>query len=374
MEANEERNEWEAYVHKEMHALSPVIAELGYTLDSAQVHTGGERFLMVRPRDVGGGGKKLVLSGTRKSDGARAIIKISSDPAGQREIEREREARSVLHTLNFARRTLHTPAEFLFLRRGKYLISITEYIAQENPLFARPLEKQFFLMLQALEVQERVHATTYAHADVIRKTFGIATADDYLREFELFRASAIVNAPEHASLLGVFARASEILHAHTTDIARYCGFLTHADFVPNNIRITDSTIYLLDCASLHFGNKYESWARLLNFMIHHNPRLESALAHYVRENRGEEEYLVLRLMRIYKIGFLLMYYAQALGRTEGPLHTLTQERLSFWTDAMETLCNDTFVSPERIASYLEKQQSLRSDEERARQREMIGQQ
>lgn len=374
MGANEEKQAWEAYVANELRVVVPILEKLEYALDEAQVHIAGERYLMVRPRDVGGGGKKLVLSGERLSDGKRVVIKVSSDPAGMREIEREREARLLLHKLNFARRTLYTPAEIMFLRRGKHLISITEYIPQDQPLLARSLEEQFFLMLQALEVQERVHATTYAHADVIQSAFGFASAQDYLREFERFRDSALADAPQNTHLAEVFAKASALLHTHKTNIERYCGFLTHADFVPNNIRITDHTIYLLDSASLHFGNKYEDWARLLNFMLHHNLSLEQTLAQYVRDNRGEEEYLVLRLMRIYKIGFLLMYYSQALGRTEGPLHTLTQERLSFWTDAMEALCNDASIAPERITAYLERQQALRSDEERARQREMIGRQ
>ena len=39
-------------------------------------------------------------------------------------------------------------------------------------------------------------------------------------------------------------------------------------------------------------------------MVHHNPDLEKILSEYVRANRGEEEYLSLRLMRVYKLGFL----------------------------------------------------------------------
>lgn len=372
MGANEEREAWERYVASELRDAEPILTSLGYALDEEQVHIKGERYLMARPRDVGGGGKKLVLSGRRISDNTRVVIKVSSDQAGQREIERERDARELLHTLNFARRTLFTPQEYLFVHRGKHLISITEYVSQDQPLLLRSLEEQFFLMLQALGIQEGVHATTSAHADVIRRAFGIAAADRYLSEFEQFHTKALQSATDNAELAEVFNRASVFLQEHATDIERYCGFLTHADFVPNNLRVSDHTIYLLDSASLHFGNKYESWARLLNFMIHHNHELEQVLSRYVRENRGEEEYLVLRLMRVYKIGFLLMYYAQALERTEGPLHSLTEARLSFWIDAMRAMLDDLPISAERIASYLEKQQALRSDEERARQREMIG--
>lgn len=374
MGANEERKAWEQYVSDELRGAEPILTSLGYTLDETQVHVSGERYLMARPRDVGGGGKKLVLSGTRLSDGGRAIIKVSSDPAGQREIEREHEAREVLHTLNFARRTLFTPEEHLFTRRGKYLISITEYVPQNKPLLLRPLEEQFFLMLQALGIQEGVHATTSAHADVIRRAFGIAATDRYLSEFAQFRTASLRAVPDSPSLAQAFERASLFLQKYATDIERYCGFLTHADFVPNNLRVADHTVYLLDSASLHFGNKYEGWARLLNFMIHHNYELEQVLTRYVRENRGEEEYLVLRLMRVYKIGFLLMYYAQALERTEGPLHELTELRLSFWTDAMHAVLDDVPLSVECVGAYLEEQQKLRSEEEHARQREMIGEQ
>ena len=83
------------------------------------------------------------------------------------------------------------------------------------------------------------------------------------------------------------------MEEHRTVIERYSGFLTHNDFVPHNLRVSGKEVYLLDYSSMLFGNKYESWARFLNFMIHHNRPLELALANYVRTNRGEEEYLEL---------------------------------------------------------------------------------
>ena len=73
------KNQWEEYRESEMREVAPILEELGFSLDETQVHTAGERFLMAGARDVGGGGYKLVLLGKRRSDGMRAVIKVSSE-------------------------------------------------------------------------------------------------------------------------------------------------------------------------------------------------------------------------------------------------------------------------------------------------------
>lgn len=372
MGANDDQASWEHYRHDELRHAVPVLGSLGYILDESQVHAGGERYLMTGARDVGGGGKKLVLSGIRVSDGARVIIKVSSDPEGQREIERERSTRATLNNIRFAQHAFHVPREFLHERFGPLLVSITEYIKEDDPLLGRKTNEQFFLMMQAIESLEGVHATTSAHTNMIRETYGMVSAREYLREFERFRSAACAQAQDNDVLKDLFARAASFLEEHKTLIERYCGFLTHADFVPNNIRISGRTIYLLDSASLRFGNKYESLARLLNWFVHQHPALERMFVEFIRTNRGEEEYLDLRLMRIYKLGYLLMYYAAALHKSDGALRELTQARLTFWSAVMQALLEDRAVSDEALSAYLEARDRLRSRDEIARQKEMIG--
>jgi len=367
-----EREAWETYREEELRRITPIIANLGYTLDAAQVHLGGERFLMAGARDVGGGGLKLVLTGRETATNKRVIIKASNDPEGIAEIERERECREVLHSLKFASRVFRTPEELLYTRQGEYVISVTAYIEQEQAFIEHDLDEQFFLALRALETQESVHATTYSHAQVIKKTFGMVGAQDYLDAFDSFEERATRGDPDDTSLAETFGRGHAFLHAHKTVIERYCGFLTHADFVPNNLRVAGRDLFLLDYASIHFGNKYESWARFLNFMIHHNPELERTLAEYVRNNRTEEEYLSLRLMRIYKIGYLLAFHAEALGKTSGNLHELTRHRINLWTHAMDAVLKDKPVPKEIIDSYMGGLERLRSDDEKARQKEILG--
>lgn len=366
------REEWEAYKSRELQEIHPLLDGLGIVLDEEQVHLGGERYLMAGARDVGGGGKKLVLMGTRRVDNKRVVIKVSSDPAGMQEIERERECRQALIGLSFALWTFNVPEELLFERRETYVLFITAYIAQETPLLARPLDEQFFMVLRAFETQEGVHVTTSQHAATIRNAFGIAGVKEYLASFETCRARALEADHDNSHMAETLRRAHEFLYAHKTTIERYCGFLTHADFVPNNLRVEDHTLYLLDYASLHFGNKYEGWARFVNFMVHHHPALEQALIGYVSTNRSTDEYLCLRLMRAYKLAFLLQFYTGALAHTTGDLHTLVRLRIDFWVRVLECVLDDTQLPPAKIKLFVQEEAHLRSSDEKARQRELIG--
>lgn len=371
MKAIEAKKAWEEYRARELKTATSLLQSLGFTLDEKQVHIGGERYLMTGARDVGGGGKKLVLTGRRTSDGKRVVIKISSDAAGMKEIEREHASRIILHSLDFAVYTFSSPEEILYTKKDGHLIFITSYIEEERTFIEHELEEQFFIALQAFETQEGVHATTYAHARTIKEAFGMADASQYLAEFEMFRKNAIESDPDNTELSEAFSKASSFLKENETVIERYAGFLTHSDFSPQNLRVHDHTLFLLDYASIYFGNKYESWARFINFMIHHNPALEHMLVDYVRQNRSGEEYLSLRLMRVYKIGFLLQFYTDALGKTEGNLHTLTRLRVGFWTAAMNAVLADAPVSTDIVDAYRSDLEVLRSDEEKARQREIL---
>jgi hypothetical protein len=370
MENKENIQVWEEYREQELARTSPILQELGFILDQEQAHIGGERFLMVGERDVGGGGYKLVLTGTRASDGKRVIIKVSSDAKGKKEIRTERQARETLHALKFAYFTILSPQEILFTERKGITIFITAYIEQEKTFLERPIEEQFSLALVALKTQEGMHAATPSHINFIRDTFGIWDADTYLKSFGKFETQAILFHSANPALVETFKKAKSYLQQHRETIEQYCGFLTHADFVPHNLRIEGNTIYLLDYASLHFGNKHESWARFLNFMLLYNRPLEAALLQYVRENRTPEEYFSIRLMRIYKLGFLLSFYAESLDKTSGNLRTLSEKRLDFWRTALESLLTDTPLSQEVIETYKNERDALRSEEEKERQKNL----
>ncbi|TSC68922.1 MAG: hypothetical protein G01um101456_431 [Parcubacteria group bacterium Gr01-1014_56] len=367
MQDNDAQRQWEEYRARELRGASPVLQKLGVTLEAEQVHTEGERFLMAGERDVGGGGYKLVLLGQRQRDSKRVVIKLSSTRDGRREIETERAARETLRSLRFAYHALLSPEEILFINKGAYTILATEFIDQDKNFLTRSVEEQFSLALRALKAQEGVHATTYSHAQVIRSVFGISGVEEYLRSFKKFAHSTVSNDPDNVALAETLNWAEAFLEAHRDTIEQYSGFLTHADFVPHNLRVRDDDIYLLDSASFHFGNKYESWARLLNFMLLYNRPLERAFIQYVRDNRTPEESLSLRLMRIYKLGKLLEYHAGALSKTSGNMHELSKKRVEFWRAAMYALLVDTPLEESTITEYKNARNSLRSEEEKRRQ-------
>jgi hypothetical protein len=353
--------EWEDYVRHEQARLLPLLIELGFTLDTTQVHIDGERFLMMGERDVGGGGKKLVLAGTEAKTGMKVLIKASSDVRGRQEIARERNARETLRTLTFA---------YAHLRSRGILLHITEFIEQDRTFLDRPSEEQFSLLLGALKSQEGMHATTYAHTKVIRPTLGLWGVDDYEKSFELFRERACARDPRNQELRDALDHAHVALAKNRLTIDQYCGFLTHADFVPHNLRVRGPHLYLLDYASLHFGNKHESWARMLNFMLLYNRPLEEAFVEYLKKNRTPEESDSLRSMRIYKLSKLLEYHTSTLPRTTGDLHTLSNERVSFWVQVLNTLLENRVLDQKIVTRYAETRDRLRSTKEKERQKEL----
>ena len=359
---------WASYVEGEKERLLPILTELGFTLDETQVHIAGERFLMMGERDVGGGGKKLVLTGIETKTGMRMLIKASSDSRGIAEIAHEREARETLRTLKFAYAHLISPREILYRKINGVLLHVTEFIEQDRAFLDRPTEEQFSLLLGALKSQEGMHATTYGHTKAIRPTLGLWNSADYLRSFAQFRERSLAADPGNKELCAILESATKVLMENRLAIEQYCGFLTHSDFVPHNLRVRGSDLYLLDYASLHFGNKHESWARLLNFMVLYNRPLEKALIEYVENNRTPEESTSLWLMRIYKLGKLLEYHTSTLSRTTGDLHTLSSERVTFWSTVLKTLLEKKSLDENVITDYQTSRDQLRSTEEKERQK------
>jgi hypothetical protein len=165
----------------------------------------------------------------------------------------------------------------------------------------------------------------------------------------------------------------KLRHSSSKLIDKYGNYLSHTDFVPHNFRVRDRKIYMLDCSpeyrTVHFGNKYEGWARFINYMVIHNPELGNILADYVRKNRGEEEHMSLRLMRVYKLGFLIAFYTESLKSTTGDLLELTRERIGFWHEVLKFILGDKPVSSDFVKEYKDKRDKLRSEEEKKRQRE-----
>lgn len=338
--------------------VSRAIEKLGYALLPEQPHISGERALLTE--------HKMVLEGVDGAD-ARVIIKVSWDRTGKAEIENEKHVRDTLRSLSFATDELREPRERFYGSAGNLRILITDYIEQTEIFVTRPLSEQFFIALRAFEAQEAFHATTYEHRKQIRKRFTSYTSDTYLMKFRSYIEDAHHN-PCDVPVADVLSRGYEMLRAGKDTIDRYGDYLTHNDFVPHNMRLNGRDLYVLDHTSFWFGNKYEGWARFINYMVVHNPELSRMLLAFVRTNRPQE-YDALRLMRIYKLGMLLSYYVRLLPKTSGNLATLTCVRIALWTQVLSCVMDDVPVPDELIDGYIRERSTLRSDEEKARQRE-----
>lgn len=361
MKSTHSEAQWKQYVADQLSHISTLVKPLGFQLDEHQPHVSGERYLMTR--------NKLVLAATRISDKKAVIIKASNHPDGQKEISTEKTSRDTLMSIDFASEYILFPAEIYFGTSGGYMIWIAEYIPQDKVFVDHSIEEQFFLILRAFEAQESFHATTFEHLKTIQKNFTVFGPDNYIESFKVFPAKIRTIASEINANIQPLDDALKLLQSNSAILGKYANYLTHTDFVPHNFRVRNHALYMLDCSAVHFGNKYEGWARFLNYMLIHNPKLEQVLSAYIRTNRGAEEYLDLRLMRIYKIGYLLHYYATALEKTEGDLRELTKLRLKFWLEMLKAVVNDTAPDPQISEEYRRNRNGLRSPEEKERQQE-----
>ena len=355
---------WERYRESELAGVTPVLIDLGFTLDTIQVHLGGERYLS--------GGRKLVLLGRRISDGSRVVIKVSSDTSGVAEIEHELRFRKVLEQINFAYHVFKSPSIVLSTRRSGYSMLITEFIEQECSFLDRPIEEQFFLSLKAFEGQEGVHSTTYGHSRLVRKAIGMWDSRMYLQTLARYKNETGILLRNNERVGDLMGQALDFLQQNIATINLYSGFLTHWDFVPHNFCIRDHEIYLLDHASIRFGNKYESWARFINFMTLYNQPLGQMLVDYVSANRGEQEALSLKLMRVFRLAELVRHYAGTLELAQGNLVTLNQARVEFWTTVLGAVLDGVPVDRNIVDTYRQLRDSLRDEDEKQRVRELHG--
>lgn len=356
---------WETYCTQELALLNPILLKHGFSLYDDQPHLKGERYLMNAVTTTSG--KKLILLG-HDSAGTNVVIKATRERAGIKELMHERTCREVLKEIDFAGEVFYTPEEIAFFDEAEFTISIQRFIEQTQSFIERPLEEQFMLALRAFKGQESAHATTFKHRRLIRDTYGIRDSKTYLNSFRTFEKNILKALPEEKEIHALLKNAQEILDANRLLIEQYTGFLTHTDFVPHNIRIRGDTMFLLDHSSLTFGNKYEGWARFINFMTLYNPPLQKALEQYVRDNRTPEESFALRMMRIYRLGELMWYYARTCNASTGNLHTLNTARVYFWTNVLQYVLKAEEVPEAIIENYKQLRDSLRSDDEKERQR------
>lgn len=363
---NKHQQAWEAYVREELDYFTPLLHEKGYTLNEHQPQVQGERYLMQAITTTSG--KKVILFGGTK-DGMKVVIKASTDPHGRKEIEHERASRELLQRIKFAYNVFFSPQELLYEKTAAHTIFIQEFIEQSSPFIERPLEEQFTLALKAFKAQEGARATTYEHEKIVRDAFSYADAAFYLEQFICF-IDSIKASYDDQKLFALLEETLAYLTQHAALMDQYRGFLTHTDFVPHNIRIKDDVIYLLDHSSLRFGNKYEGWARFLNFMTLYSPKLEDACLYYLTENRIEAELQSLKLMRLYRLGEILWFYIQNLPRTEGNLHTLTKKRILFWSEVLDALLHDEKLPEGTRAAYIQDRDALRSEDEKQRQKNL----
>lgn len=348
----------------DLSTISELLAPLGFSLEEHQPYVSGERYLMA--------GGKLVLAGIHNESGIKVIIKASRTKDGKKEIESEKHSRDLMRSLSFADKKILIPGEFYYGTESEYVFLIMQFIPQDKIFVAHTIQEQFFIALSAFEAQESFHATTYEHLRTVKSVFPVLSSVEYIHEFERLKESILRLYPDE-SLHTSLESADELLKRSRKIMDRYGSYLTHTDFVPHNFRLAEHALYMLDCvpnyATIHFGNKYEGWARFLNYMLIHSPELERLLVEYVRRARGEDEYRSLRLMRIYKMAFLLEYYARALGKTTGDLHELTLLRLTYWREALAAILEDRPLSKEVTEQYVSVRNTLRSEEEKKRQRE-----
>jgi hypothetical protein len=355
---------WQSYCTTELELLRPILSRRGYTLNDTQPHLTGERYLMQAVTTTSG--KKLIMLG-KKADGTPVVIKATRDEAGKRELAHEQACRAVLKKIDFAGEIFHTPELIEHITEAGFVVVVTRFIEQASTFTERPLKEQFNLALAAFKGQESAHATTFNHRALIAHTFGMRDAQTYLNTFSNFVTNITTTLPEETGLKTNLETARTILEKNKTIIEQYCGFLTHTDFVPHNIRIEGDKIILLDHSSLTFGNKYEGWARFLNFMTLYNQPLERALTLYVRNNRTPEESVALQMMRVYRLGEIIWYYVRTLRASSDDLLALNTARVHFWSDVLSYIMKNEEVPITLMETYKTTRDSLRSEDEKKRQ-------
>lgn len=333
-------------------------ARLGIKLDDTQLNIGGERSIMSPD--------KWVLTGTDSASGKKVVLKCAKEKFGVDEIIQEHQVRQSLVGLPFAEQELLMPEELFYGQKDGFTVSVHAFVDQDKVFTDHNLSEQFFMALHALECQESFHATTREHNASVREQFTIHSPTFYIESTNDMKDDIVATWPDATQAV---TDTIDQLQIHQQLLRAYDGYLIHSDFVPHNFRIHGRQLYLLDFVSFRLGNKYESWARFINFMEIHNPELVPLLLTYIKQDRGETEYKTLRLLRVYKILFLLRYYARMYQKTTDDLQKLTAARLEFWTRALQAVLADEAIPSEVVSTYYTQRDRLRTPEEKARQQQ-----
>jgi hypothetical protein len=102
----------------------------------------------------------------------------------------------------------------------------------------------------------------------------------------------------------------------------------------------------------------------------HNPDLEKALLFYVQKNRSQSEYASLQAMRVFRLTEIIWHYANTLSKVEGDLLVLNKLRIKFYMQLLTVVLINQYLEPSVVKEYLVQRDSLRSDTEKLRQKNL----
>lgn len=348
----------DARINQTVRTAERILESLGFKLDSYQPHISGERQIKSLT--------KLILIG-QNQNGQRVVIKTSRTASEKKRVGLERQIRQELEQLSKTVRGLLIPREVYYGQKNSFIFFITEFIEQPKIFVAHNLKEQFAMIKSAIESQEAVKGKTFPKLTGGRAC-PIFTEKKYLAE--LNRQINFINKNcRDKKLRQTLAITRKLFQNKMGLVAKYCGYLTHDDFCPHNFRVNNGQIHFLDYTAAHFGNKYITWARLLNYMTLHSPKLEQLILADFKKNRSGEDLECLRILRIYKTVFLIMYYVKISNKTAGRLLSLTRIRINFWHNFLQKLLENRPLSRAELSRYLKQRNGLRSPEEKKRQKE-----
>lgn len=350
----------ENIIKNNIRKIKRILASWGFYLDEYQPHTTGERKLMSQ--------NKLVLIG-RDSTGRKVVIKTSDKTKEQERIRQEHQIGRELGKIASATKGVLLPKKVLFKTGGGFTFLITEFIEQPKVFVAHGLNEQFKMITKAIEGIETVDLQKFHEilGDKPRAC-DITTSANYCKELE--RYIKFINTDRHdTKLASTLELTGQIFLKNTDAVTKFSGYLVHEDFCPHNFRVLDRKLYILDHAAVNFGNKHLTWARLLNYMALHNPPLERSLVRYLKEKKTAEDIKCLRLFRMYKTVFLITHYVKVSKNVSGKLLKLTNARIDFWHNFLDKLIEKKSLPKADLVKYLKVRNSLRSNEEKKRQKE-----
>lgn len=354
------KNNWQEFVQQEIDYFTPILNDLGFTIDDDQPHTKGERGSFRA--------KKIILLGSHKSNNKQVVIKCARYEEGINELLEEKQARENIKKIDFAYHEFLEPDETYFNSNKNYTIQITEFIREEVRFTERDPKQQFDIIYRSFVVQEGIHAVTRKHNKQILEYFKVYNFEDYRKQVFICKEKVTDFLGSGLDLLENTER--EILQ-NKYRINQYCGFLTHTEFVPHNFRVRDNQVYLLDHSAIIIGNKHDGWARFLNWAVLHAPIIEKWFEEYFKINRSLEEQESLRLMRLVRLFELAahhskIYFASAKDKNL-ELKELSQKRVYFWLEVMKAVFENREVDRQIVEDYKNDRDSLRTQSEKERQ-------